>query len=228
MEINLSKNFYTADKTNKEIYTPYLEKIIKCLETEKLLTIIKNNKKEDKDKLYFRLAFAELKDILTNAGTLLEVFIYFALKNSGFFNDVISNMKINWKGRSFDSQRKYGIFTQNEIDAAASKDAVTMLISAKNQNFGDSKDNILLAMYEINSLGIQFDAIPVLVSGIPDTIPDRYANRADKMKNMYLIRREDYMVKADELPQNPTYDEIAALEEAKLGKLLIEIIKKYI
>ena len=234
IEVRLSKNYFDIKKPESKYCNANLQAILDKLVEAKLLekTIIPGEADGEKTERY-NMSFSELKDVLTNAGTLLEAFIFFAMKNSGYFSDVISNMKISWRGRGIDHSSEKRRLINNELDVAATKGSVTMLVSAKNREFKDKdKDNVLMAMYEINSLGMQFDAIPVLVSGIPNTVAEGYADRAENMKKMHLIRREDYALTEEQLKGKTgssitAYEEIAALEEKKLSELLIGIINEY-
>lgn len=160
IEIRLSKCTFNLDEN---IISENLKTIVNKLVGFGLL-IKKSDSinKQNKHKITeYSLAFSELKDVFTTSGTILEIFIYFAMKNSAYFTDVISNMKISWLHDSTFTQNG----TVNEIDVAATKVSDTMLISAKLRNDVDEK-----VIYEIKTLCTQFNAIPVVISGIPNAV----------------------------------------------------------
>ena len=84
----------------------------------------------DSSNISFTYATHAIKNLLTVAGKMLEIYVWHSLKNSGYFDDVVSNFELTWN----DSEVK------NEIDCIAIKNFRVLIIECKatstmDQNF---------------------------------------------------------------------------------------------
>ena len=69
----------------------------------------------------FTYATRTIKNLLTVAGKILEIYVFHAAKNSGYFDDVVSNFEPNWN----DTEVK------NEIDCIVIKNFRVLIIECK-------------------------------------------------------------------------------------------------
>lgn len=51
-------------------------------------------------KMSFTYASRQIKELLTTAGKMLEVYTYHKVKELGYFDDVVSSFEIDWENRS--------------------------------------------------------------------------------------------------------------------------------
>ena len=77
------------------------------------------------EKVSFRFADHNVRAWLRDVGSVLELYMYKACRDSGIFNDVISSAVVDWDGTvGHDS-------VSNELDAVASRGVVPLFISCK-------------------------------------------------------------------------------------------------
>ena len=78
----------------------------------------------DAGKISFAYATREIKNLLTNEGKLLEIFVYHEAKRTGGFDDVAMNFEPHWSD--------FGV--NNEFDCVLSKNFRTLIVECKAQN----------------------------------------------------------------------------------------------
>ncbi len=109
------------------------------------------------------------KRLLMNKGTLLEVMIYYKLRESALFNDVGTGVMIQW---DCISEKLYNNVLEkepnaqqisNEVDVIAINGFESVFISCK-ACIAQGKDDLMLKwIYEIRALADRFGAYPVLI-----------------------------------------------------------------
>lgn len=191
-------------------------------------------KEQDSGETRYRFFNDEAREILMVEGSVLELFIYKAVKNSGEFSDESSNMMFRWKADDLSS-------STNEIDCAAVKGKKMFFISAKACS---SLDKIML--YEIDSVASAFKAVPILISGDHTFASESMKTRAENMDGLYMLNKRDHFTASDKLSgyaaKNtgtrtltldetkliPYLDAVAAEEEKMLSDAIVAIMKENI
>lgn len=121
-----------------------LQYLLKFLEAEKLL----NNVKIDAGSISFTYATRAVKELLTVAGQILELKIYYDCANSGNFDDVAVNFVVGWEKSS----------QINEFDCVLTKGFATLFVECKARGVIEQdfyfKFNELRKKFGINSIGV--------------------------------------------------------------------------
>ncbi len=76
---------------------------------------------DDRKSISFTYSTAQIKDLLTLEGRILEVYVYHKLKKCGYFDDIRSSFEINWENN----------FSKNEFDCIVTKGFSTVFIECK-------------------------------------------------------------------------------------------------
>lgn len=122
------------------------------------------------------LVFAtpQVKHLMTNAGRLLEVYVYHKALDAGFDN-VVTGYEVNW----------YGSDVKSEFDCIVTSGFRSLVIECKAQNKLEQE-----YYYKLSGLAAQFgvNAVPVLVCDIPLT-----GNSSCTAGNSMQIRRGKFM-----------------------------------
>lgn len=102
-------------------------------------------------KCNFIFSTRQAKSLLTQAGKILEVYIYHQMRESGYFDDVANSYEIEWDGTQ----------TTNEFDIIATKGFSSVFVECKAR-----KDLEQDFYYKLSSLAKKFgvNATPVLVA----------------------------------------------------------------
>ena len=75
----------------------------------------------DMSEISFTYATRTIKNLLTVAGKILEIYVWHEIKSSGYFDDVVSNFELNWNNSD----------VKNEIDCIAMKNFKVLIIECK-------------------------------------------------------------------------------------------------
>ncbi|MGN0484739.1 MAG: Card1-like endonuclease domain-containing protein [Lachnospiraceae bacterium] len=119
----------------------------------------------------FTYASREIKELMTTAGKILEVYTYHKVKESGQFDDVVSSYEINWKEKNI----------KNEFDCILTKGFCTLFVECK------ARKEVQQEFYfKISSLTKQFgiNATAVLLVDTKDE---------DSLNNIQQIEKGDMM-----------------------------------
>ncbi len=133
-------------------------------------------KMESDDKVSFVHASREIKELLTIAGKILEIYVYHKVKDSGKFDDIVSGYEIDWEKTE----------VKNELDCIMTKGFRTFFIECK------AKNKIEADFYtKLASLAQQFGIHPIAVM-VTDTRDEGRSNLRAK-DNKILRKRGDMM-----------------------------------
>lgn len=97
-------------------------KLLKGLER---IGFLKNLCVADGEKVTFEFADEQVRAWLRDVGSVLELFMYQACKDTGIFNDVVSSAIVDWDGTIGHES------VSNEIDVVAARGVVPLFISCK-------------------------------------------------------------------------------------------------
>lgn len=78
---------------------------------------------DETNKLSFSYSTHQFKDVMTQSGRILELFVYYKLLETGLFDDVANSVEIHWNNDE----------AQNEIDIIATKGYKVLIIECKAQ-----------------------------------------------------------------------------------------------
>lgn len=96
-------------------------KVISLLEFFAAKNYLTNLNVSDSSRISFTYATRTIKNLLTVAGKILEIYVWHEIKNSGYFDDVVSNFELNWNSSE----------VKNEIDCIAIKNFKVLIIECK-------------------------------------------------------------------------------------------------
>ena len=115
-------------------------------------------------KMSFTYATRQIKELLTTAGKILEVYIYHKVKECGYFDDVVSSFEIDWeeiRSRSKVEEAPNGEAEEDpksEIDCILTKGFRTLFIECKAQK--DIKQDFYYKMFTLaDKFGINATAV---------------------------------------------------------------------
>lgn len=72
----------------------------------------------------FTYATREIKDLLTNEGKMLEIYVYRSAKKTGYFDDVVTNFEPHWSDKDIN----------NEFDCVLTRGFQMLIVECKAQN----------------------------------------------------------------------------------------------
>ena len=78
---------------------------------------------DETNKLSFSYSTHQFKDVMTQSGRILELFVYYKLLETGLFDDVANSVEIHWNNDE----------AENEIDIIATKGYKVLIIECKAQ-----------------------------------------------------------------------------------------------
>ena len=138
----------------------------------------------DTENVSFRFANGYIREILTTVGMCLELFVYLAALDSGYFDSAAMSVELDWDGVPHGSFND----TTNEIDVILTRGVASRFVSCKTAR-PDTRD-----LYEIGWLADKFggrNARAVLATAI-ELSEESWANymRARDM-GMIVIERSD-------------------------------------
>lgn len=87
--------------------------------------MLKDLNVSDSEKVSFSFADAQVRTWLRDVGSVLELYVYKAARDTGLFSDVVSSAIVDWEG-----ENQSGDVT-NEIDVMATRGVVPFFISCK-------------------------------------------------------------------------------------------------
>jgi hypothetical protein len=86
-------------------YADKVKDILKLLESKfAFITDYTETADENGEVVSFTYATSKIKQLLTNEGKILEIYVYHKCLKSGLFDDVATGYEINWNGTSVDSE----------------------------------------------------------------------------------------------------------------------------
>ena len=139
-----------------------IKKLLQWLENRSFITdYIESG--EDNRFVSFTYATKRIKKLLTNAGNILEIYIYHKCLKSGLFDDVATSYEINWEGTP----------VKSEFDIIITKGFAGLLVEAK------ATENIDQGYYfKLSSLANQFstNCMPVLIA---DTVEQQSSDNSN-------------------------------------------------
>lgn len=124
-------------------------------------------------RITFTFATRTIKNLLTMAGKILEIYVWHEIKGAGYFDDVVSNFEPNWH----DSDAK------NEIDCIAIKNFKVLIIECK------ARSNIEQDFYyKISAISNQFgiNATTVLIADTQENADRAINNDAQRERGADL------------------------------------------
>ena len=104
------------------------------------------NVRRDGGKLIFEYKNEAIKECIVEAGTLLELYTYYRLKNSGRYSDYRIGVNLNWDGEAY--ARDDGV--ENEVDVMVLDGYIPTFISCKNGKVTQ------MALYELETVANRF------------------------------------------------------------------------
>ena len=140
--------------------------------------------KDGNDRVSFTYATAQIKELLTTAGKMLEIYIYHSVKELGKFDDVVSGYEIDWEGTD----------AKNEMDCIITKGFRALFVEVK------ARQDIEQGFYfKLEKLTDKFGVNPIAVL-VADTQEKPFYDHAQvnniqrtrgKMMDVVTIWRED-------------------------------------
>lgn len=112
----------------------------------------------------FTYASKQIKELLTIEGKILEIYVYYAAKKSGLFDDVVTGIELEWNNSG----------VRNEFDCILTKGFRTIFVECKARRNINAEP-----YYKLKSLTDQFgiNAVPVMITDTNENIGDsRTAN----------------------------------------------------
>ena len=126
-------------------------KVINLLEFFAAKNYLTNLNVGNLSRISFTYATRTIKNLLTVAGKILEIYVWHEIKSSSYFDDVVSNFELNWNSTE----------VKNEIDCIAIKKFKVLIIECKaRQNIEQDFHHKLSAISE--HFGI--NCTPVLIA----------------------------------------------------------------
>jgi len=140
-----------------------IKELLHCLEEDFAFITGLREDPEDSQLVSFTYATKRIKKLLTNAGNILEVYIYHKCLKSGLFDDVATSYEINWEGTPVTS----------EFDVILTKGFAGLLVEAKATEEIDQD-----FYFKLSCLAKRFgtNCKPVLVA---DTVEKPYDDNTD-------------------------------------------------
>ncbi len=190
LHVSINRNNVWTDKDNdheKQFATDDMVEPLRELERLKLIhfLIIKPTKTAVEDKYFIQFTYnsSAVRECLMKAGNVLEMYVWRAAEQTGYFDSVEANYSFSWSNPA----------VSNELDVVLTKSLTTLFCSCKT---GSLKKEHL---YEISALARRFsvNTKPVIVyssdkvyDGVRlTTVTDAVRERANEM-GVYLIGPE--------------------------------------
>ena len=141
---------------------------------------------EDAEDVCIRYRDEEVKRLLTKAGQVLEMAVYFAAKDARedddtpVYNDVMTGVSIDWDGELS------GFDTVNEIDVMMMHGMIPVFVSCKNGQILTDE------LYKLNTVAHRFGgkyAVKILVATAMDSLGDsaEYFRQRAQAMNIHII-----------------------------------------
>lgn len=100
------------------------------------------NDENEKINCSFLYGSTQIKQLLTSAGRMLEVYVYYKLRESGYFDDIVSSYSLSWENGT----------VQNEFDLILTKGFRSMVVECKARE--NPKSEFYDKLENISKLGI--------------------------------------------------------------------------
>ncbi len=160
-----------------KVNSNYLNKLLKLLEFFAEKKYLTNLNIKDVSKISFTYATRTIKNLLTVAGKILEIYVWHEVKNSGYFDDVISNFEFNWNNSD----------VKNEIDCIVIKNFKVLIIECKARS--DIKQEFQHKLSAISThLGINCKS--VLIADTPKLTEEQF-ERSNAQNNIIVWKKEE-------------------------------------
>jgi len=129
-------------------------------------------------KMSFTYATRQIKELMTTAGKILEVYTYHTVKETGRFDDIVNGFEINWEQKN----------VINELDCIITKGFRSLFVECKARP--DIEQDFY---YKLALLTKQFgiNATPVLIADAQDTNDNKIQRMRGEMTDVVTIWKKD-------------------------------------
>lgn len=127
--------------------------------------ILNYNYSQQSNTCSFTYASRQIKELLTIEGKILEMYVYYAVKKSGLFDDVVTGIEFDWNNSG----------VRNEFDCMLTKGFQTILMECKaRRNVGSEP------YYKLDSAAKDFgiNVVPVMITDTNENSDSTLANNA--------------------------------------------------
>ncbi|MCH5314755.1 MAG: hypothetical protein J1E81_02485 [Eubacterium sp.] len=154
-----------------------IKTVLKKLNDINLINIW-NNESTNENTIGFTYSSRAVKDLLTNAGRILEIAVYHKCLDFGAFDDIANSYEVSWQGSEI----------KNEFDIVATKGFRSFFIECKAVN-----DISHEYYYKIKALTDQFgiNAVPVIIADAPSNQSNSMQKHRGEMMGVITIDKKE-------------------------------------